>query len=152
MPQPQRQQGQTAPAQPAGQNQPQGQGQGQGQGQAHVGECALTVTSPSTLTSFSDRWAVREVCRSAERAGEQLWGERGPIAKGCQCAKATVPEPARHQMAQYDAKQLSAWGRHGTRWLVVNECAGLWSRGGGPGCKSMSMSLCRRATHPNKVI
>ncbi len=44
---------------------PQSQQQTHGHGGPHVGECASSVTSPSTLTSFNDRWATRAAqCRN----------------------------------------------------------------------------------------
>ena len=144
---PQHQQGgQNAPAQPTAQYQQQ---QGYGHGQAHPGECAPTLTSPSTLTSFSDRRATPAACCNAACAGEQPWRKHGPNAKWYQRAGAT-DSLERTQMAQCDdTRQLP--GCYGTRWLVIDECVGLGSRSGGPRCKS-SMSLCQRATHPDMVI
>lgn len=46
--------------------QPAGQFQQQGLVQVNYGECALSVTSPSTLTLFGNRWTVHAACCKPE--------------------------------------------------------------------------------------
>ncbi len=138
---PRTQQIKNVPARPTGHN----QRQGHGHGQAHLGECALTLASPSTLTSFSYRRAIRATSCNAACAGEQPWGEHDPNAKCSQCARATDPG-AGTQMAHWQCVDTSELpGCHRTRWLVVDECVGHGSCTRGLWCKPMS--LRRRAAH-----
>src|SRR5712672_2632581 len=82
---------QNVSAQPTG---GQYQQQGQGHWQAHLGECALNLTSPSTLTSFGDRGAIWAACAIA---GDQPLGKNGPECDQRPGAADTIS--ARPQMA-----------------------------------------------------
>ena len=146
-------QSQHTSVQPAAQNQ---QGQAQGQAQGHVGECALSVTSPSALTSFGNRWAIWAACSNSTRTGDQPRGQHAPECY--ECAGAAGPILAASKMGPTfnnspSTRQLPGCHCHGPRQPAIGEYyvrLGCWSRCWSPWCECMR--ICRSTTYSDRDI